>query len=428
MIIMKKIIFLILFVLFFTGNVNAQKWTIFNDQNSLPSNYIQSVAVGPDNAIWIGTSKGLCRFDGYIWTYYNGITALAIEFSKDGNMWIANGDGLVKYDGTIWTTYKSGSDIENGPIYENVIDVKVAKDNSVWVASAHKVSGIFYSALSHFDGKTWKHYTTYGENKILKGFSYNPLAIGPDDKIWVINSDETVDEIMSFDGINWVEYKLDSPVSIAVTDNNDIYVGAYDGVYKFYNDKFIKISPEHSLFSDLSMDTVFCLKAISGNSLLASFDNTYIGIYDGIKWTFYTFEDSMKISSFVFDLTIDSLGVLWIGYDGIGVARLNPSYTSVEDESPVQYNIKIIGNYPNPFNSSTEIKYYLPERGNAELMVYDLMGRKVISLISGYIEAGYHNVKWDGKDEGGLNTASGIYIIRLQQNGYSTNKKVEFLK
>jgi hypothetical protein len=64
--------------------------------------------------------------------------------------------------------------------------------------------------------------------------------------------------------------------------------------------------------------------------------------------------------------------------------------------------------YPNPFNPSTSIKFDLPEPGVVSLVVYDILGRKVVELVNGVQEAGYHSIEWDAS-----NVGSGVYLARF---------------
>jgi len=72
--------------------------------------------------------------------------------------------------------------------------------------------------------------------------------------------------------------------------------------------------------------------------------------------------------------------------------------------------IQIIGVYPNPFNSSVEISYSLPEAGQASLGIYDLNGRQVVVLSHGDMPAGVHSAVWQAADN-----PSGVYFVRLRQ-------------
>lgn len=72
-----------------------------------------------------------------------------------------------------------------------------------------------------------------------------------------------------------------------------------------------------------------------------------------------------------------------------------------------------VGNYPNPFNPSTTIAYTLPEEASIGLEVFDMMGRRVRTLLVGSRSAGYYNVVWNGKDDTGSDVSSGVYIYQF---------------
>ena len=82
-----------------------------------------------------------------------------------------------------------------------------------------------------------------------------------------------------------------------------------------------------------------------------------------------------------------------------------------------------LGNFPNPYNGSTEIIYALPSAGNATLKVYNLLGRKVADIKDGYHEAGKHRVVFDA-----VNLPSGIYLYVLHAGGKSITKKMILMK
>jgi hypothetical protein len=70
-------------------------------------------------------------------------------------------------------------------------------------------------------------------------------------------------------------------------------------------------------------------------------------------------------------------------------------------------------NYPNPFNPVTNISYGLSQDAQVRLVIYDIMGRVVNELYSGYNTSGMHTVRWHGDSQDGMNVASGVYIIHL---------------
>jgi len=80
-------------------------------------------------------------------------------------------------------------------------------------------------------------------------------------------------------------------------------------------------------------------------------------------------------------------------------------------------------NYPNPFNPSTTIGYALPARSHVTLTVFNVLGQLVVTLVSGDIEAGYHEVQFNGS-----NLASGVYFYRMQAGGYLQTRKLLLMK
>ena len=79
--------------------------------------------------------------------------------------------------------------------------------------------------------------------------------------------------------------------------------------------------------------------------------------------------------------------------------------------------------YPNPFNSVSTIQYELPQDSEVSLIVYDILGHEVASLMDGYMEPGHHQAQWDGHG-----FPSGIYIARLVTPKYAQSIKMVLLK
>jgi tetratricopeptide (TPR) repeat protein len=67
--------------------------------------------------------------------------------------------------------------------------------------------------------------------------------------------------------------------------------------------------------------------------------------------------------------------------------------------------------YPNPFNATTKISYFLPESRHVEIDVFNLLGQKVRTLTDATMEAGQHEILWDGLDDFGIAVSSGLYFI-----------------
>jgi len=90
--------------------------------------------------------------------------------------------------------------------------------------------------------------------------------------------------------------------------------------------------------------------------------------------------------------------------------------------------IRLASNYPNPFNPVTTIEFRVPYRQKVALGVYDILGRKVATLISDEVESGPHSVQWTGKNKWGQPVASGVYFYRLKTPGDLRIRKMVLLR
>jgi hypothetical protein len=95
-------------------------------------------------------------------------------------------------------------------------------------------------------------------------------------------------------------------------------------------------------------------------------------------------------------------------------------------ERPSEFDLS--QNYPNPFNPSTKIEFTLAKSGFVTLQIYDVLGRKVRTLVSEELSSGYKSVIWDGKNEDGDEVASGVYFYQLKVGDFSEPKKMLLLK
>ena len=112
------------------------------------------------------------------------------------------------------------------------------------------------------------------------------------------------------------------------------------------------------------------------------------------------------------------------------LATVIVSPTSVGDENSagVPKNYILQQNFPNPFNSSTLISYYLPKKGKVNLEVYNILGQRIRILVEKEEEPGLKIISWEGKDDRGLNVPTGIYFYRLTAQDFVDTKKMVYLK
>jgi len=114
-----------------------------------------------------------------------------------------------------------------------------------------------------------------------------------------------------------------------------------------------------------------------------------------------------------------------------GSAKLNdyvdsPLQSVKVREIPTEFALS--QNYPNPFNPTTSIKYSISQNANVQLIVYNMLGQVVKTLVNNEQEAGYYTIQWNGTNDFGGKVSSGIYIYRIVAGDFTKTIKMNFLK
>jgi len=111
-----------------------------------------------------------------------------------------------------------------------------------------------------------------------------------------------------------------------------------------------------------------------------------------------------------------------------------PAHFSVEKTTgvnelgiiPKKFSVK--QNYPNPFNPSTIIEFALPRQEFVSVKIYDILGRKIKTLVNSRLNAGIHRLAWRGVNENGAEVSGGVYIYRVTAGSNVVTKKMVLLK
>ncbi|MFC1540089.1 kelch repeat-containing protein [Gemmatimonadota bacterium] len=98
----------------------------------------------------------------------------------------------------------------------------------------------------------------------------------------------------------------------------------------------------------------------------------------------------------------------------------------IEDETPLEMSLS--QNYPNPFNMETQIRFSLPTVERVQLVIYDIRGRLVRTLLDEEKSPGHHTVRWDGTDSSGTTVSSGIYIYLFKAGRQVLSRKMTIIK
>ncbi len=212
-------------------------------------------------------------------------------------------------------------------------------------------------------------------------------------------------------------------------------------------------------FTTTNLNTSFTMKAkITDNGIIRNWTNEAPLLYcrkstnGGTNWTAFTSVNYSAVNLDTFSFSIPgssnnttvqyyfaaqdiALPLAKISTLPAGGSRINPPGTSAPP-TRFQYTVglepisgeipnvfKLYTNYPNPFNPVTKIKFDIAKNTNAKLLVYDILGRIVETLINGDITAGRYEVNFDG-----ASLSSGVYFYKLVTNEFTDTQKMLIVK
>ncbi|MBC8395437.1 MAG: T9SS type A sorting domain-containing protein [Candidatus Marinimicrobia bacterium] len=144
------------------------------------------------------------------------------------------------------------------------------------------------------------------------------------------------------------------------------------------------------------------MATMEANSFMSEFsEGTTLETVSGIfNFSFGTYKIQIR--------DMADLGQLGIDDDFVGITR----------------EFALYPNFPNPFNPETRIRFQLAENSNVKLMIYDVLGRKIRTLVSNRLDAGHHIINWNGLDDKGVDAASGMYIYRIKAGDFIDHRKM----
>jgi len=100
------------------------------------------------------------------------------------------------------------------------------------------------------------------------------------------------------------------------------------------------------------------------------------------------------------------------------------------NEKPGLYKFRLNNNYPNPFNATTNISFDIPEgtSTNTQVIIFDVLGKKIKSLLNNELTDGSHKIRWNGKNDFNTDVSSGIYYVQLIYGDMQQSKKILLLR
>lgn len=394
--------------LFFCTGLRAQEWRVYDTINSkLPDNQVQAVAIDKNNITWVGTTKGLARFDGAGWTVYTPANSplpssfiYSLATDKAGRVWIGTDKGMAMLDGSRWTVYNRHNSVFT---YEGVNKILYDENsNTLWISNER--------VLVQFDGSRWTRYDS-SNSYIFESFVIHSLAVDKNGHLWVGAFDIYLfnGRLVTFDGRDWSIDKLDNhglfssfPYALTVDAQNNVWMGTggtTGGVLvRIKNGQWDvldqSVSPFiHGAFSLAAKDSLLWA---GGRGLTR---------YNEKEWMGFTTKNSVLPDDYVSALALDKNGNVWIGTISGGLAVYNTHTPNPVPASPA------VGNFPNPFAQTTTIVYEIPVAGKVQAAIFNAAGQWVANLQDEQRPAGKHTLPWRA---GGL--PAGVYYCHILFN------------
>lgn len=430
-----KIVIIYFYAIAFLFGQNSN-WIIYDTANSdLPDNYIWSMALDNEGNKWLGTfDNGLAKFDGNNWVIYTtdnsnlpGNYIQTLDIDSDGNIWIASAEhsyegpvsglGLTKFDrDTTWITYNCEN--SQSPCAD-IIDICI-HENIIWLGST--------KGIIRFDGMNWTVYDTSDYN--LSGNNVESIAIDSSGNLWagVYNMG-----LVMFDGSDWTHYNTsnsdlpeDGVRTIEVAPNGDVLIGTDFGYIEFDGTDWHEydfsygpgLFPEY--FNGISFEMGFIKWLATDAGLLQLY---------GMNWEIYNTYNSEFPIDIINGVVVEENGNKWASSFGGGLVVFNENgVVSIKDDSGLPEDFILFQNHPNPFNNSTTIQYELKKYTDVKINVYDLLGKKIVTLISERQNEGSYTLKWNGRDEKDKQVSSGVYFYQIKVGNIVQTRKMVLMK
>ncbi len=275
---------------------------------------------------------------------------------------------------------------------------------------------------------------TYGVYTGWMSYGWTDLDLGStsDGWIWLTGRDEDNNlRFQKFDDSGLPIFFPNEGVVIPTPVDTSIYSGVY--------------TPRFCEDDDNGMYITFCFYSYMPGDV----DMYYTHILsDGTLALADYVEHGMVLTNAIYrqkepSVTSDGQGgvlATWLDYRGgdgeeptqanVYAMRYNDNYERVASlaENTLPATWELHSAYPNPFNPATTLRFSAPHTGEISLAVYDVLGRKVATLVDGVVQAGQQQVMWQGCNDQGMPVASGTYFVRLEGENVSLTRRMVLLK
>lgn len=407
-------------------------WIQIHSRDSSSYYDAASLAINSNDEIYAGTLRGIYRSadNGDSWTYVavspNGWVG-SIAFNSKGNIFAGTGDyGVYRStdDGKTWMETNNG--LNNLKTVLSTGDLFVSSNDYIFVGNYY--SGIFRSTDN---GDSWIQTINYnltapdycftensGNFLFASTWGKGVFASNNNGNNWFPINDGLTDLIVGSIIFNTNGYLFaitrDHGIFRSVNSTTKAFPLISNLTFPFNNSIDIPTNPElkwNNTSASISSASISYELQISADSTFSRSVFNYTALYD-----------TSLVLNFLNYATTYFWHVKTIINDK-GYWSKTWKFTTNSSSNSVSTEYILFQNYPNPFNSNTKIEYSIYKTLFVTLKVYDVLGRKVLTLVNGEKPAGNYEVNFNG---GGL--SSGIYFYKIQAGNFTSVKKMILIK
>lgn len=352
----------------------------------------------------------------------------------DGSSWQQEGVDALPHDGDVGEWNSIAFDTDGYPhiaytsynLFSEDCYLKYAyKDSSGWYTQVidSLIDGEFRYVSMALDNSNHPHISYYDYNTYDLKYAYW------DGATWHTERVDTAGQVGTHSSI-----ALDSLgyPHIAYTDgtNNGVKYARWDGS-SWQIETVESDNIGYGFYTSLALDSND-RPHISSAEYMSDLRFAY---WDGSNWQIEVVDSTVYCAWT--SIAIDDNGYCHIAYYNdeidnyaLKYAKREPTTTGVEESTfhSIPMVFHLAQNYPNPFSSATSIRYILSRNAFVRLVIYNISGQLVRTLVNGEELAGIHTVSWNGRDEQGRSVSSGIYFYSLEVGNLKSTNKMLLLK
>ena len=313
--------------------------------------------------------------------------------------------------------------VNDAPVMSALADTTINEDGAIEIVLT--ASDIYEDTLTFSAASD--------TSAVIVAVSTDTLSVSPADNwngtadITVIVTDGALSDTTSFElTVNAVN---DAPSSFALNEQDSVYIT----MANFDSDSIVFTWDESADVDEDELTYHFTAELVINGQLTTEYDTTltanamkidYQSVFDeiyaaqamlaGMEW-------DVSVSDGVEEVMADENGPLTVGVNA------SDAVLSIDEELlPEVYALH--QNYPNPFNPITTLRYDLPEQANVNIIIYDMLGRQVRTLLNQTQDAGYRSVIWNATNDYGKPVSAGVYLYKIQAGSFVQTKKMVLLK